>query len=361
MARDHLEDLLTDVSFVRWIRGEASPGERSKWNRWLKRDPEHQRLVKEATEIHIALQKEGDNIPDISTEWQKLEGSLDREEQRFKHNHKKRDQQLHWKSRSLMVTALLIIGICVGAYVVFQYQNFEQSQDSELAANLSTTQEYQTDYGEKATFRLSDNSRIVLNANSRIRFSSNANGEHNSTEVWLQGEAWFDITHLEGERRRTFTVRTDDGDIQVIGTRFVVKTFEKGTRAVLEEGEIHLRIPHQESGQVDNVILEPGEMALFSSEDEGVTMEKVNPMIYTSWREDIWFFDDTPLDEIGRRIEDTFGLTVLIQDDLTQRKLSGSIKGTSVDVLSKALSKILDVEIEQQDQALYIGKNKISQ
>lgn len=359
MDKKHLEDLLTDVSFVRWIRDEASPEEKLKWDAWLQKNPGHQHLVDEAREVITAFQDEVYEIPVISREWQELERLIDREERRDKILQKKKKYSL-WKSKSLMITALLVIGISLGIFSVFQYQSIENT-GNEVSTNSPSVQEYKTDYGEKITFRLSDDSKIVLNANSSIQFSSDVNGGLSSTEVWLDGEAWFDITHLEGDQQRTFTVHTDDGSVRVLGTRFAVKTFESETRAVLEEGKIQVELGGRGSGPKNSAIMAPGEMALFSAITEGISLEKVNPKIYTSWNEDIWFFEDTPLDDIGRRMEDTFGIDVIIQEELIQRKLSGSIKGTSLDVLTEALKKILDVKIERQDQAIYIGMNEISQ
>lgn len=368
MAQNHLEDLLSDASFVRWIRGEAAQEEELKWNAWLESDPNHQKFVEEAKDVILAFQKEENRVPEISREWQRLERLIDQEEDQNKVLSKSIDMHLPHKKSSILVTALLIIGISLGVFAVFQHQ-FTEESDGELASNPSSIQEYRTDFGEKATFRLSDDSRIVLNANSHIRFSSGLESGKNVTEVWLEGEAWFDITHFEDERRRTFTVHTDDGSVEVLGTRFVVKTLENETRTVLDEGKIQVfthahqtrpslsqsQIPG-EGGQAGTTVLKPGEMALYSTDSGSVAVEKVNSRIYTSWSEDIWFFEDTPLTEIARRIEDTFGLEVEIKDELADRVLSGSIKGTDVKVLAEALSKILDAEIQQRDQKLFIDE-----
>lgn len=354
MARNHLEDLLTDVSFVRWIRGEATSEEERTWNSWLQEDPDHQHLVEEANRLVTTFQNEENEIPDISNEWQRLDKLIDQEERLQNPLQRRKGRSSMKKSRSLAIAALLMIGISLGTYFIFQYQLLEDTE-SELASSQSYKQEYRTDYGEKATFRLSDDSRIVLNANSRVRFLSGVEEEQSITEVWLEGEAWFDITHFEGERRRIFTVHTDDGSVEVLGTRFAVKTLGEETRTVLEEGKIQIRTRQtNRTRQTGGTPLQPGEMALYSAGRPEVDVENVNPRVYTSWSEDIWFFEDTPVEEVVRRIEDTFGIEVMIQEDLIQRKLSGSIKGTSIDVLAEALARILDVEIEKRDQALHI-------
>lgn len=363
-----MEDLLTDVSFVRWIRGEASSEEEKNWEIWLQEDSEHERLVEEAKTLITAFQEEECEIPDTRSEWQKLDASADREERQTEFIRLSNDRHQLQKSRRLVAASILLLCVCLGAFLIYQYQPFEGVGEENLTKSPHV-QEYKTDYGEKAIFRLSDDSRIVLNANSHIQFSSAGNNKTNTTEVWLQGEAYFDITHLMGDRQRTFTVHTDDGSVQVLGTRFAVKTFEGETRTVLEEGKILVQVTSPtgqtglsgqlSSGQPDvdmtGTVLESGNMATFSTGDERVAVEKVNPRVYTSWYEDVWFFEDTPIKEIMGRIEDTFGVEVNIPKELADRKLSGSVKSTNLKVLTEALSKILDITIKQQDQALYIG------
>lgn len=371
MARNQLDELLADVSFVRWIREESTSREERYWNQWLQEDPSHKQLVQEAKNLLIAFQKEGE-IPNIQGELEELEKQLDLEGgilnkpyTRFRES--KENRTLYPKRKMLAMAAVFLIAAIAGLFTFYEYPLFQQDSGIENREEYTNTQEYRTDFGEKATFRLSDDSKIILNANSHIRFFSGIDEGQSITEVWLEGEAWFDITHFEDERRRTFTVHTDDGSVEVLGTRFAVKTFESETRAVLEEGKIQIRTRQPRSGslgtgeQTDSTILQPGEMALFSPQKEGITLEKVNPIIYTSWNEDIWLFEDTPLDEVARRIEDTFGIEVMIQEGLISRKLSGSIKSTSLDVLAEALARILDVEIKQKDQKLFIGMNNISQ
>lgn len=368
MDQHSLEDLISDASFVRWIRGESSPGEDAAWNRWLREDPRHKYLAEEAKSLLTAFQKEKEAKEAFNTsrELARLEQQLDwdsgkiNEMSVFPQKLKpKKKKTWYDHSRIIAVAAVFAVVALTGLYAIYQYQLVYNTEGEDYQAEQTNVQEYKTDFGEKATFRLSDDSRVVLNANSHIRFLSGIDKGKSITEVWLEGEAWFDITHFEDERRRTFTVHTVDGSVEVLGTRFAVKTFENETRTVLEEGEIRVQVTRQtdrssQTGSKDSTILEPGEMVLYSSGKAEVTVEQVNPLVYTSWSEDIWFFEDTPLHEIGQRIEDTFGIEVKIKENLTHRKLSGSIKGTSIDVLAEALARILDVEVEKQDQVLHI-------
>lgn len=361
MRKKLLEDLLTNASFVCWIRNEATYEEEKYWQNWYQKDPDRKYIVEEARAVLSSFEQVEHSMPDIGIELQKLEHILDQDEQQSKVLRLRSNRQQFRKRKRFIAAAILIAGVCIGALIANQYQILGVFEETELA-EASHYQEYKTDYGEKVTFRLSDNSRIVLNANSYIRFSTEKDGSFNTKEVWLEGEAYFDITNFDDVGQRTFAVNTSDGSVQVLGTSFAVKTFEGRTRAVLEKGSVVVEVFTADSESVGNyresVILEPGEMALFSTGNENIAVSRVNPKVYTSWYEDLWFFDDTPISEIATRIEDTFGLSVNVENALKDRKLSGSIKSTNLEVLHEALSAILKVPVEQVGQEIFIGKGE---
>lgn len=359
-----LEDLLANASFVRWIRREATPEEEKYWDTWKQKNSGSRQIIEEAETILDAYRQEEVDIPDSQVEWLKLENALDKDEQQSKIHHLRNERHHFRKSKRFVAVAILIIGACLGAFLVYQYQVVRHFEDSSIAG-ISHSQEYRTDYGEKVTFRLNDNSRIVLNANSHIKFSESGSGGLNTQNVWLEGEAYFDIRNHSDVYKRTFTVYTLDGSVSVLGTRFAVKTLEGETRAVLEEGEILVELPSENPGTApydeSGVILKPGDMAKFSAGNENIRVSQVNPRVYTSWNEDIWVFDDTPVSEIAGRIEDTFGFEVFVAQEYRERKISGSINSADLNVLKKALSAILSASIEQQGQTLYIHKGNQTQ
>lgn len=50
-AKKNLKELFNDESFVNWIRGEADPEMKNKWDRWFLKDQEHQEIVKRARKL----------------------------------------------------------------------------------------------------------------------------------------------------------------------------------------------------------------------------------------------------------------------------------------------------------------------
>src|SRR5690625_3587415 len=81
--KNTLEQLLSDSSFMRWLKDEASPEDGQKWEMWLREDPEHRLLVREAKQIVVAIDSQY-HIPDPNIELEKLVHNIDQSEQNQK-------------------------------------------------------------------------------------------------------------------------------------------------------------------------------------------------------------------------------------------------------------------------------------
>ena len=80
---------------------------------------------------------------------------------------------------------------------------------------------------------LPDGSVVNLNKNSTISFDS----DFSDRTVHLQGEALFEVVEGNGE----FTVKTESGEVVVMGTIFNVKDRDDEMEVEVEEGEVELK------------------------------------------------------------------------------------------------------------------------
>ncbi len=95
-------------------------------------------------------------------------------------------------------------------------------------------------------------------------------------------------------------------------------------------------------------------MAL-SDAGKKVSKTAVNPALYTSWVNKKLVFDNTPLSEVARIIEDTYGLRVIFADSAqARRKLRGSIPTEDVDVLLAALAGTFNLTVEKKPDHILI-------
>lgn len=202
-----------------------------------------------------------------------------------------------------------------------------------------------TAYGEQLAIDLPDGSAVVINGNSTVRFDEEWATDADR-EVWVEGEAFFEVVHTKNNSK--FVVHTDNGmDVQVLGTKFNVKTRRGKTEVMLQEGKVRLDLVKDEGKET--MTLEPGELATLA--DSELMKVKIKPNVYASWKDHKLFFDQTPLRDIALILEDTYGIRVVFEtDEIASRKLSGEIASDDAEDILRAIQETLDVNIIREGQ-----------
>ena len=345
---NQLSELLMDDSFVRFLKRNASEEEEARWSSWIQQEAEHAELVAKAR----ALLDEGTQTlpkPDAESERSKLMERID-SERRYQpfQDIRKRNNKLVWATMAAAASILLVIGFLAR-------QSFLQNDGTEDSRAASITYRMMdTEPGQKTTVQYSDGSEIVINANTQMRLPETATAA-DTMQVWLEGEALFDITRKPASESRTFIVHTPDGDVSVLGTKFAVNTTKAQSRVVLAEGRVRVDVEDSVKQTSIHYTMTPGEMALFSPVMDEIKVQKVNPKVYTSWASDTLVMDDTPLSELIERIEFTYDVKVLVEDkNLLDEKLTGRFDNLDLKFLLKGLAKTLDVDITKRNKTVYI-------
>jgi transmembrane sensor len=217
----------------------------------------------------------------------------------------------------------------------------------------SETVYIQAAYGQTRHITLPDSSQVVLNGNSRLRYPAIWDG--GPREIWLEGEAFFDVKHLR--TNSTFTVHLSDGkDIQVLGTQFNV--IDRHTRSciVLKSGSIRLSL----AGKEKPVYLRPGDMVQVNDNGSQVTAkEVVNPETYSSWTHGRWQLDGTSLGEMLQKIEENYGVTVQVENqELLTKRASGSIplSSTHAQTLIEDIASLFELHFIKKDNQLILAQ-----
>jgi transmembrane sensor len=238
--------------------------------------------------------------------------------------------------------------LCVLTYFLYSY--YQKSETIDLSENLFI--EVQTKFGEQLSVTLPDKSSVILNGNSKLRYSKNWTST-SPREVWIAGEGFFAVQHTENHQK--FIVRTQEGlDVEVLGTKFNVKSRGRGSEVLLTEGSVKLNLGSESKNEV---ILKPGEMA--TMKEKKLLKKSVEGKKYTSWVSRKLYFDKMPLTELAEMLNDTYGFKVTFQDeDLKTRRLSGEISSASIDDILYAIAETFDVEVTRQDDNSLIFSSK---
>lgn len=187
-----------------------------------------------------------------------------------------------------------------------------------------TDTDYLTKAGEKKEVKLPDGSVVMLNAASKLGFSANDWSEKRT--VALEGEAYF-----RAKKGRTFTVRTEQGLVEVVGTVFNVYARGEELEVKCTEGRVQVINPDQ----TERVLLKKGEQV---SVLRGRMQERRGLAFYPNWFKGESTFRSAPLERVFGEMERQFGVTVLA-DSLGERTFSGKFVHKD---LNKAVKMVCD-------------------
>ncbi|MFD1874470.1 FecR family protein [Hymenobacter bucti] len=215
------------------------------------------------------------------------------------------------------------------------------------------TASYATAYGQTRVVRLPDGSEVTLNAHSTLRYAASADARQ-PREVWLDGEAFFSVKHTADNQR--FVVHTTGNfNVEVLGTKFTVYRRHEQARVVLLSGKV--RVDFVDHTRPD-IILKPGELLQTADNKPKVVLHKaVKAASYATWTAARMSFDATPLADVATRLQDTYGVAVVVPDSaLAQRKFTGTLPIGNLDVLCEDLAEAFHLHIKRQQNRLVLSK-----
>ena len=197
-------------------------------------------------------------------------------------------------------------------------------------------------YGRRSKLTLSDGSQVWLNSGSRLIYPAAFSDENR--EVYLQGEAIFDVAH---NKEKPFRVLSDKQQIEVLGTVFNVSVYpnDQLQQTVLQEGSVVLSYAKKDK----EITLIPGQLSSYDSETAIVAVTEVNTNAYFSWREGAYTLNNTSLEEIVKKLSRYYNIPIIIQDPtLKKETFSGKLdlKEKVEDVLG-IIQKTSNITINQ--------------
>jgi len=214
---------------------------------------------------------------------------------------------------------------------------YSQARRRSPAASGLGIREIATSKTETATLELLDGTVIRLAPSSRLQVL--AGGGVSTREVALEGRGFFAIAH-DGT---PFVIRTDAGNVTVLGTRLDLEARGRGLRVVVVEGRVALSTPRARTQ------LSAGEMARVLNGEPTPVVKVPDVESFVEWTGTFLAFQSTPLHEAAREIERVYGARVEIPDRaLAQRVITAWFRdkslGEVVDVVCLAVAAHCSIE-----------------
>src|SRR5690625_724254 len=242
---------------------------------------------------------------------------------------------------------------------------------------------YRTGFGETLKIVLEDGTKVDLNADSRLVWKKDWRSQ-NHREVYLEGEAYFDVEHIdmtEDSGRMPFDVQTQDVTIHVMGTAFNATSRRGKTEVLLEEGLIELSLKRlqlieetklvsgkesdikisdkeESSDDADLHVLRmtPGDWISFSAEED-ILVQKTKDEIEKTleWKDGTLSYQDVEFRFMLENLEDIYGKTFDVSDSaLLQTRVDVGVPYEDWETVIDMMKWMLDVEL------IETGDNQVS-
>lgn len=212
----------------------------------------------------------------------------------------------------------------------------------------ATMHEIVTPKGGYYQLVLPDGTSVWLNAATAIRFPTHF--EKNKREVFLSGEAYFDVTH---DQSAPFIVHTDQQSTRVLGTRFNITSY-KGQQTdivTLIEGSVEASSLYNET-----IRMTPGHQAHIGKNIRYTAVDNAEDV--AAWRNGEFFFDNTPMDEVMTRIGLWYNIDVNL-DHLPDNRLNGLVnRNVPLNKLLDLIETTSNVKIIVKDGKLTVATNQ---
>ena len=181
--------------------------------------------------------------------------------------------------------------------------------------------EVQTNFGVTKTLVLNDNSKLTLNANSKVCYP---NLFQFNRSIHLQGEAFFEV-----EKGRSFIVTTPLGEVRVLGTKFNVASFSDYFEVVCYQGKVSVEVNKKAT------ILTQGERVRFynSTYENWADTDSEKPL---------WILGETavkrvPMKYVFDKFEDQFNVEVVFPKNIENIKFTGSFSNGSIETALQSI------------------------
>lgn len=362
---------ITLESIIQFIEGNIGEAEKQLVESWMNAGSQNRKLFNRIKEVWMvpeeigALRKE-----QIEKDWSNVLLKIQKSENGSSEALQTTTKRNSLKSFIRIAASVLIIASIFGAYLAGR---FRQSQMNEPRLSYN---EIVVPNGQRSQIILSDSSHVWINAGSKLRFANQFDGD--KREVWLDGEAFFNITK---DDEKPFYVHTSDLNVKVHGTSFNIAAYanEDIIETSLLEGSVSIQTNGTQGGQSEEVFLKPSHKALFLKREDVKVSEETrrefsqplvaNKIIISkpvdiktavSWTEGKLVFSDETFDHIVVELERKYDVRIFVEDEtINKTKYTGVLKNISIEQALKAIQLSMPINYTIYDNIVRITVRNI--
>ncbi|WHP07252.1 FecR domain-containing protein [Acinetobacter corruptisaponis] len=297
------QQVLAEAStwLMRLQESELSLEELEQLQQWQQQSPLHQKIWQKA----LLLQTKFSDVPlDITIPVM----------QKVRHSSTQSYKKYLW--------LLAFLPLCSGLYLASEQQQW-------LA-------DYRSGVGERKRVVLPDGGMVLLNASSAIDVEYT---DRQRTVVLRKGEIWIETQH--DPLKRPFFVSTQQGTVQALGTKYLVKMMPEYSQVAVTQGRVQVS-PHQSQQQQ---IIETQQQLSFDARH----ISKVRPFEEgnIAWTKGFLMVNEMTLKDFAERLQTYQKGMIRVDSEIENIKISGSYPIDDLEKVYAMLVQTYGLEIER--------------
>jgi transmembrane sensor len=199
--------------------------------------------------------------------------------------------------------------------------------------------------GQKLTLTMNDGSRVYLNSSSTLSYP--ATFPSDKREVFLEGEAFFEVTRNEN---RPFLIHSGNITTKVLGTSFNVNAFDANNISVsVATGKVQVDVEGASSTTTNpsnSVVLLPHQQAIYAKQN-GLTTASIDIERFIAWKNNTLRFEDASLQEVAVVLERWYNVTIEFGDPgIRKCRINGQYKDQTLNSVLESIQYMYKINYE---------------
>jgi len=154
---------------------------------------------------------------------------------------------------------------------------------------------------------------------------------------------------------RSFTVRTENAAVKVLGTKFNVKSRMNKTSVYVKNGVVSVQNVLGDSTK--RVILHKNESSVCVDNQPPLQPVVVDSAMVPGWLENKFVFHKTPLKEIIEELQNSFDKKIILKDDkLGKLTVTGVFEQQDIESILSSICLTLNLNYSLSGGTYYISK-----
>lgn len=359
-----VEDFVLDESFRNWVLYNTKES-RIFWNQWLEENPHKAETLAKAIQVlkQLPVQQDtmhGETRDSISimiekgiNDWEESVQTPKKQEvvmpisaysvvqQKMRPSFAKKRQ-----SRPFLLKIAAFVFFSIGiVYAASQSIPNDNSQQAIVYDSIVK----ENPVGQKLAVFLSDGSRVMLNAGSKIKFTTPFPPDQRS--VILEGEAFFEVAK---DTLRPFQVTSGSLTTTALGTSFNILAYprDESIEVSLISGKVKVDAQAQES---EINFLLPGEQFTFKKDRQVLTKKQFDPDKVLAWKEGIISLENADQATVVKTLERWYGVQIEVQGHSgILWNITAKFNNQSLENVLTSLSFIVDFDFEIRENHILI-------